>query len=558
MGSFARVLLLVTAAAIPARPAPAATAPAPASGYASAEALARYALGRLAVERGEEGEALAEFYRVLAIDPRARSASRAVSEIAARRGDASSSLEFAERTLSLDPEDARGWWLKGSAQFNLGRGAEALESLEHAARADSTEGEYWLTLARVAEHLDRIPVVARAYQHVVDLDEDDAESWFQLAAADARLARFADADSALSRSVALNPARPGQLFLRAWIRESTGRRAEAIALYRRHLENHADDMTTRARLVELLDREHRYAEAYEEARKIARARPTDLDALENEADLAFKLNRPRDADGALERLRRAAPDNPGTTARALGVLARNGRAFAGVPLAEAWARAHPGDFRGDLLMAQALASDRQIEAALAHGRRAQASVPDSIGPRILLGRLLQGEKRWSEAAQVWQETAARFPGVSGVGLDLAFCREKLGDAGGAESAARAVLERDGDNPAALNFLGYLFADHNRNLVEAESMIHRAVDMEPDNGAYLDSMGWVYYRLGRLAEARVPLERAAQITPDPVVLEHLGDVYKALNLLELAKVQYQRCLSQDSLNPRVRAKLDGIR
>jgi Flp pilus assembly protein TadD len=152
----------------------------------------------------------------------------------------------------------------------------------------------------------------------------------------------------------------------------------------------------------------------------------------------------------------------------------------------------------------------------------------------------------------------RFPGVSGVGLDLAFCREKLGDAGGAESAARAVLERDGDNPAALNFLGYLFADHNRNLAEAESMIHRAVDMEPDNGAYLDSMGWVYYRLGRLAEARVPLERAAQITPDPVVLEHLGDVYKALNLLELAKVQYQRCLSQDSLNPRVRAKLDGIR
>src|SRR5439155_4473074 len=120
MGSFARVLLLVTAASIPARPAPAATAPAPASGYPSAEAVARYALGRLAVERGEEGEALAEFYRVLALDPRARSTSRAVSEIAARRGDAASSLEFAERTLSLDPEDARGWWLKGSAQFNLG------------------------------------------------------------------------------------------------------------------------------------------------------------------------------------------------------------------------------------------------------------------------------------------------------------------------------------------------------------------------------------------------------------------------------------------------------
>ncbi len=73
------------------------------------------------------------------------------------------------------------------------------------------------------------------------------------------------------------------------------------------------------------------------------------------------------------------------------------------------------------------------------------------------------------------------------------------------------------------------------------------------------MGWVYYRLGRLAEARRDLERAVELTNgDPVVREHLGDVYKDLNLIELAREQYARSLRQDQGNARVRAKLSELR
>jgi tetratricopeptide (TPR) repeat protein len=569
MGSPVHALLVLLAAAIPAALAPLPAAPAKLSpppaapgpvgpAYPNAEALSRYADGRLQAERGEEDDALAEFYRVLSLDPRSRSASRAVSEIAARHGDAARSLEFAERALAEDPGDARSLWLKGSAQFNLGRGDESIATLESAALADSEQTQYWLTLARVAEHLDRIPIVARAFTHAVALDEDDAESWFQLAAADARLARYGAADSALDRAVALNPSRPGSVFLRAWIRERDGRPTEAIDLYHRHLEHHPDDQTTRARLVELLGHEKRYSEAWEEAKRIAKALPGDPDAAEAEADMAFRLKRTRDADAALERLRRIAPDDPGMTARSLEVLARNGRATAGVPLADAWAKAHPGDYRGDMLVAQALLADRQVEPALARAHHATATAPDSLAPRILLGRLLQNEKRYAEAAEVWEAAVAHFPTVIGPGLDLAFCREQQGDLDGAERAAKAALDRDGNNAAALNFLGYLYADHNRNLPEAESLVKRAVEQDPDNGAYLDSMGWVYFRLGRLEDARAPLERAAQLTGDAVVLEHLGDVYKSLKLLDLARDLYRRSLSRDSLNARVRAKLDGIR
>src|SRR6266850_1355235 len=329
--------------AAPARPA----APEPSTDpsrpiYPSAEAVLRYAQARLSEERGDDGAAMAEYYRVLALDPRSLSAARNLSELSARRGEAARSLEFADRALALEPDDALSLWLKGSAQFNLGRPAEALETLEAATQADSTRAQLWLTLARVAESQDRIPIVARAYASIVRLDEDDAEAWFQLAAAEARLGHFGVADSALTHAVQLNPMRPGEVFLRGWIRESTGRRAEAIGLYRHHLELHPEDQVTRSRLVDLLAREQRQAEAYDEARRLTRARPGDIDALQTEADLAFKSGHPRDGAEALDRLRRVAPDDPGTVAREVTVLGQNARGHDAAARAETWARAHPG------------------------------------------------------------------------------------------------------------------------------------------------------------------------------------------------------------------------
>jgi tetratricopeptide (TPR) repeat protein len=91
------------------------------------------------------------------------------------------------------------------------------------------------------------------------------------------------------------------------------------------------------------------------------------------------------------------------------------------------------------------------------------------------------------------------------------------------------------------------------------MIRRALERDPDNGAYVDSMGWVLYRLGRLTEARKELERAALLTSgDAVVLEHLGDVYRDLHLVDLARQQYQKALAAQGDGTRLKSKLDGLR
>jgi tetratricopeptide (TPR) repeat protein len=124
---------------------------------------------------------------------------------------------------------------------------------------------------------------------------------------------------------------------------------------------------------------------------------------------------------------------------------------------------------------------------------------------------------------------------------------------------RRFLEREPDSAPALNYLGYMFADSGTNLGEALDLIQRAVALDPDNGAYIDSLGWAHYRLGNYAEARTHLERAAELVgDDAVVLEHLGDVYDVLGQRDEAIELYRRALELAGENAaELRAKLEQL-
>jgi tetratricopeptide (TPR) repeat protein len=97
-----------------------------------------------------------------------------------------------------------------------------------------------------------------------------------------------------------------------------------------------------------------------------------------------------------------------------------------------------------------------------------------------------------------------------------------------------------------------------NLDEAVGLVRRAVELDPDNGAYLDSLGWGYYQQGRHAEARTELERAAELEEDATIFEHLGDVYRALGETEAARGAYRRALELEADDEAtVVEKLDGL-
>ena len=139
----------------------------------------------------------------------------------------------------------------------------------------------------------------------------------------------------------------------------------------------------------------------------------------------------------------------------------------------------------------------------------------------------------------------------------------------AEEQFQKVLASDPENASALNYLGYMLADQNLKLEEALGYIKRAVAMDPTNGAYLDSLGWAYFRLGKYEQAEDNLLKASQkINTDPTVHDHLGDLYQKTGRLKLAATNWERALTEwnrtlaadvDSTDQaRVQQKLDSAK
>lgn len=134
--------------------------------------------------------------------------------------------------------------------------------------------------------------------------------------------------------------------------------------------------------------------------------------------------------------------------------------------------------------------------------------------------------------------------------------EKMKNFEGAEAAFRLVLKDDPDNAGALNYLGYMLADRNVRLEEANKLISRAVELDPGNGAYLDSLGWVYFRQNRLDQAEDQLRRALEkMDKDPTVHDHLGDVYFKQGKVKDAILQWQASLKEWETTPS--AELDSM-
>jgi tetratricopeptide (TPR) repeat protein len=215
-----------------------------------------------------------------------------------------------------------------------------------------------------------------------------------------------------------------------------------------------------------------------------------------------------------------------------------GRALAEVERARASAPSRPLD----LYLASLRAKSGDVPGALAFLEGLLAEAPDD--PELLYNiGVIHGEAKRNDEALRWMEKA---------------------------------LEKQADHAGALNYIGYSLAERGENLDLAEQYVTRALQSRPDDGYIIDSLAWVFYmraqpllRAGRIGEARAllerslrELERAADLTGgDPVISEHLGDVYRSLDQKRRALEHYEEALGlepREGEQPELRPKLDALR
>jgi tetratricopeptide (TPR) repeat protein len=168
--------------------------------------------------------------------------------------------------------------------------------------------------------------------------------------------------------------------------------------------------------------------------------------------------------------------------------------------------------------------------------------PNYTQAYISLADLLSAQARGDEAESILRQAIKIMPASVPAHINLGSLLFERGK--GAESLAesREALRLEPNNPTALNNVGYYMVERGENLEEALKMVQRAVDFAPNVPGFRDSLGWAYFKLGRLEEAERYLAGAARETASPLIHEHLGDVYDKRGKREMAMAEWQQALA----------------
>ena len=206
---------------------------------------------------------------------------------------------------------------------------------------------------------------------------------------------------------------------------------------------------------------------------------------------------------------------------------------------------NPDELRFARLEAQALRQSGKAEEAVAVLQNfvKKQDKPESY---VALAPINSDTKRGPDAVKVLQEAQAKFPGDTTIGFELGAVFDKQKKFADAEAAFRQVLQQEPDNAPALNYIGYMLAERGERLNESVDLLKKALAIEPDNGSYLDSLGWAYYKADQLALAVDNLQRAAdQLKANSVIQDHYGDVLFKLSRFDEAIAAWTRALGGDN-------------
>ena len=183
--------------------------------------------------------------------------------------------------------------------------------------------------------------------------------------------------------------------------------------------------------------------------------------------------------------------------------------------------------------------------------------PENIEVYGYLGQLYYSQKKYPEAIRQFEKILTLDSKNAEVMYLLGSLYLETKDKQKAIDLFKKSIEIDPEHDGSLNSLGYLYAEDGNRLDEASSLLERAIKIDPDNGAYLDSLGWLYYKKGMYDEALKYLQKADTALKDPVIYDHLGDVYLKLNQADKAKKSWQSSLEMQPNQDQVLKKLDSL-
>ncbi len=434
-------------------------------------------------------------------------------------------IDYANRAIILNPGDVEGYQRLVEIELAAGQQRKALEVLDRALKVHSSDPNFWLRLGKLY-----VAILFKSDSQPKPEELKKTNDIFKKAAENA------GDDPGILKDVADYYAASQQL-------------KEAIPLYLRVLELQPDDANAREKLATGFVLTNQRDKAVEMLEQIIKEHPEKYQPYDLLAQVldeeARSLQRAKHFDEAKMNFAKVAANYEQS------LLINPNHAGTYVRLAE-------------LLLGPLKDPDRAVK-LLAEARRRFPGAAEIV---YYLAIAQREAKQSQQAVATFEEALheaqieedddfvnAKFYFNYGAAAEQAGLYDKAGD------LLRKSIALDPESSAeACNYLGYMWADHNMNLDEAELMIRRALESEPGNASYLDSLGWMEFRKGKFDQALNDLLRAAKTADheDPVVFEHIGDTYLKLNRSREALEAWQKALALDPKNKNLADKIQAAK
>ena len=170
-------------------------------------------------------------------------------------------------------------------------------------------------------------------------------------------------------------------------------------------------------------------------------------------------------------------------------------------------------------------------------------------------------KRYDDAIAIWEWLSAADPENTRFLISMSLVYDVADQFNNAEKVLLKVLELEPEHSLALNNLAYMYMEHEININKAITMVKSALVLEPDNGAYHDTLGWGYYRKGKYKDARKHVKNALKLADKQdkgVIYEHLGDIHVKLKKYKEAIEAYRNAIEFGEDKDRIQPKLDALK
>jgi len=482
-------------------------------------------LGRLYKLNNEPAKAEAAFKKILTSDPSSGNALSSLAQLYTDQGDYAQAIEL----LTKIPDTDMSGPLLGMLAYAYSQSHQsdkAIETFEKAMTRDPDNQDIRRAYVEALMDAGKADAARTELQTILKADPEDGKSFMRLAQLDRQEGRFDQARQELERAKTLMPDSAEVPFQQVLLEDAAGNQDKAIEILQgliKQTEKPQGQYTigeanNRAIFLERLGEIYRSQEKYDlaivEFKQIEALGKDQAPRGEGLVVETLRLSKqPKAALAEAEAAVQKYPDDRPLRRLRASLLGEQGHVDEAIQQLQGMLKGGPGDNEIYLSMAQIYSTAKRYPEAEIVTNKALALSPkpdDQEMARFMLGSIFERQKKW----------------------DLA------------EEQFKKVLAVDPLNAPASNYLGYMLADRGVRLDESVKYIQKALQIDPNNGAYLDSLGWAYLKMNRVDLAEAPLEKAAHLIPgDPTVQEHLGHLYFRMGKKMEAEQQWEQALKE---------------